>query len=66
MFAVTQTNGQSPESPERFLKWAVNDPVAMVSDVSPHLLLTTATFGAGVAIISPGDASTSRNFQAGY
>lgn len=66
VFTVTQLYGQSQKSANRFLKWTVKDPIGIVNDLNAQTLLTTATFGAGVAMISLGDGSTSRNFQANY
>ena len=44
----------------------IQDPVSMVTDVGPRSVLSAATFGAGVVVVSLGDASVSRNFQAHY
>lgn len=53
-------------NPERFWKWMKKDPVSLVSDIGPHELLTIASFGAGVSILSLNDAASSRNIQQNY
>ncbi|MGM0546039.1 MAG: phosphatase PAP2 family protein [Bacteroidota bacterium] len=51
---------------KRFLHWAKDDPVSMFQNVGSQQLLTAASFGIGVGMISLTDAKISRNIQDHY
>ncbi len=54
------------EGPERFWYWLKDDPVAMVSDITPRRLLTFSAVGVGISAMTLNDASSSRNIQYHY
>lgn len=50
----------------RFLRWLKDDPVNMVSNVQSEQLLTVATLGTGIAVMSVTDADLSSSIQRHY
>lgn len=50
----------------RFLRWTINDPVDLFSDVTPRKLLKVGTVGAGVMAIAVSDGPISQNIQNHY
>ena len=62
----TSTTCLGQESANRFLHWFKDDPVAMVSEVTPQRLLTVSAVGIGISAIMLHDASSSKNMQYHY
>ena len=60
------TDCLAQQGPERFLYWLKDDPVAMISDITPQRLLTISAVGVGISAMTLNDASSSENIQYHY
>lgn len=65
-FAVLHQNCFAQNDTARFLHWLKDDPANMVSDFGSKQMLTMASVGVSLSIISIGDDKASRHFQDQY
>lgn len=66
LFLLREQYGYCQQDNSRFMRWAKEDPISMVKDVGSEQLLTAASFGMGIAMISLTDANISKNIQRHY